>query len=92
MVKQGSLTTIFWYVFLAIVLLLSGCAHEPTIEYRYHDIPEPPIIERPILDVLEADVSMDAGTIIQLHRSTIIKLKSWGLELETALDAYRKVK
>jgi hypothetical protein len=75
-----------------ILLVISGCACKPKIEYRVADIPEPPVITRPALDVLEINNIMDPGTIIQLHRSTILKLKSWGLELETALDAYRKPK
>jgi len=72
------------------ILFFAGCASPSKIEYRYSELPEPPVISRPELDVLQADYSMDAATIIQLHRSTIIKLKSWGLELEKALDVYRK--
>lgn len=75
-----------------ILLVISGCACKPQIEYRVADIPEPPKITRPALDVLEINNTMDPGTILQLHRSTILKLKAWGLELETALDAYRKPK
>ena len=78
--------------YLLIVLFLSGCACKPQIEYRVSDIPEPPVITRPVLDVLDINTTMDPGTVLQLHRSTILKLKSWGLELETALDAYRKPK
>jgi hypothetical protein len=33
---------------------------------------------------------MDPGTVIQLHRETIKRLQAWGLELEAALEAYRK--
>ena len=72
------------------VLVSTGCATKTTTQYRVLDVPEPPIIARPDLDVLLINSSMDAGTIIQLHRQTIIKLKAWGLELEQALNAYRK--
>lgn len=72
---------------LAIALLLSGCA---TTEYRVVDVPEPPVIKRPDLPVLSATKDMDAGTVLQLHRETILVLQAWGRELEAALDAYRK--
>lgn len=78
--------------YLIIVLILAGCATKPQIEYRVAEIPEPPVITRPVLDVLDINTTMDPGTVLQLHRSTILKLKAWGLELETALDAYRKPK
>ena len=80
-----------WYtaILIALVLLaISGCAHQE--QTRYEKAPEPPVIERPKLDTDDLNSSMDAGTVLQLHRSTIIKLKAWGLELEKALDAYRK--
>lgn len=80
-----------WYTAILIALLLmviSGCATQP--EVRYEKLPEPPVIERPRLDTEDLNTSMDPGTVIQLHRQTIIKLKAWGLELEKALDAYRK--
>lgn len=73
-----------------VCLILASCASATKIEYRYAELPDPPVIARPELDVLQADPSMSAATIIQLHRSTILKLKSWGLELEKALDVYRK--
>jgi len=75
---------------LLAALVLTGCASKTTTEYRVLDVPEPPVIARPELDVLSINSSMDAGTIIQLHRQTIIRLKAWGLELEQALNAYRK--
>ena len=78
---------------LLLVLLLAGCAHTETkVEYITVDPPQPPVINRPPLPVLEATKEMDAGTIIQLHRETIKVLQSWGLELEAALNAYRKDK
>lgn len=75
-------------VIAAALWLLSGCVTMP--EIRYTKVPEPPVIERPVLDTDGLNSDMDAGTVIQLHRQTIIKLKAWGLELEKALDAYRK--
>jgi len=74
------------------VLLLSACACKPQIEYRTAEIPEPPAIQRPVLDTDALNTGADAGVVLQAHRSTIIKLKAWGLELEKALDAYRKTK
>ena len=72
-------------------LSLAGCAcFKPQIEYRTADVPEPPAIKRPDLEVLTINSDMDPGAVIQAHRTTIINLKSWGLELEKALDAYRK--
>jgi len=52
--------------------------------------PEPPVVNRPELPVLDITKDMDPGTIIQLHRETIKRLQAWGLELEAALNAYRK--
>ena len=76
-----------------LILFLAGCAHtEPVIEYRVIAPPEPPVINRPPLPVLEINKDMDAGTIIQLHRETIKVLQAWGMELEAALNAYRKPK
>ena len=75
-----------------IILLLTGCAHQAQIEYRVAEVPEPPVINRPELPILLATKDMDPGTIIQLHRETIKVLQSWGLELEAALNAYRKQK
>jgi PBP1b-binding outer membrane lipoprotein LpoB len=78
---------------LLLALLLTGCAAPKTqIEYRVADVPEPPVINRPDLPVLTITKDMDPGTIIQLHRETILVLKAWGLELEAALNAYRKPK
>lgn len=83
-----------WHaVLIAILLLLiTGCAHQTRIEYVIVEPPEPPVINRPELPVLQASKEMDAGTIIQLHRETIKVLQAWGLELEAALNAYRKDK
>lgn len=75
---------------LLLCLLLTGCAHKETI--RVSDWPEPPVINRPELPVLKIEKDMDPGTVIQLHRETIKVLQLWGLELEAALEAYRKPK
>lgn len=75
---------------LALCAILAGCQCTPKVEYRIVDIPEPPVINRPELPVLNVNSSMNAGQIIQLHRETIKVLQSWGLQLEAALDAYRK--
>lgn len=75
---------------LLISLLLVGCAHDPKIEYVIVEPPAPPTINRPELPVLQVTREMDPGTIIQLHRETIKVLQAWGLELEAALNAYRK--
>jgi hypothetical protein len=78
--------------FLAFIFALSvvGCATQPQIEYRVADVPEPPTVNRPELPVLAITKDMDPGTIVQLHRETIKRLQAWGLELEAALNAYRK--
>ena len=78
-------------VTLFLCLLLAGCA-TTKVEYRYLDVPEPPVINRPELPALSATKDMDPGTVIQLHRETIKLLQAWGLELEAALNAYRKKK
>jgi PBP1b-binding outer membrane lipoprotein LpoB len=76
---------------LFICLLLVGCATtDPVI--RVVDIPEPPTVNRPDLPVLTITKDMDPGMVIQLHRETIKLLQAWGLELEAALNAYRKPK
>jgi hypothetical protein len=48
------------------------------------------MVNRPELPVLSITREMDPGTVIQLHRETIKRLQAWGLELEAALEAYRK--
>ena len=70
--------------------LLVGCATTQPTELRVADWPEPPVVNRPELPVLSITKDMDPGTVIQLHRETIKRLQAWGLELEAALDAYRK--
>jgi len=80
-----------WLGKLLVILLLAGCG-TTKIEYRYLELPEPPVINRPELPVLEISKEMDAGTVLQLHRQTIKILQAWGLELEAALSAYRKSK
>ena len=74
---------------LILALLLTGCA---TTQYVAAPTIEPPVIARPELDVDYLKPGDDAGTVIQAHRLTIKKLQSWGLQLEAALDAYRKTK
>ena len=73
---------------LISILLLSGCATK-TI---YVEVPpkEPPLITRPQLDTDYLKQGSTPGDVIQAHRLTIKKLQQWGMELETALDAYRK--
>ena len=79
-----------WKV-VPLALLLVGCAHtEVRTEYLIVEPPPPPTINSPQLPVLSATKEMDAGTILQLHRETIKVLQAWGMELEAALDAYRK--
>jgi hypothetical protein len=73
-----------------LILLLAGCASTPQVEYRVIDVPEPPVIQRPELPVLNIKPGDDAGTVLQLHRETIKVLQSFAKELETALNAYRK--
>lgn len=74
-----------------LILLLTGCA-TTQIEYRVADIPEPPVIVRPELPVLNTKPGDDAGTVLQLHRETIKLLQGYAKELEAALNAYRKPK
>ena len=76
---------------LALAVLLTGCA-TTEVKYVTVDPPPPPVINRPELPVLSITKDMDAGTILQLHRETIKVLQAWGLELEAALNAYRKDK
>lgn len=77
-------------VILACVIL-AGCATcKPTIEYVEVPPKTPPVIERPILEVERIKPGDDAGTVIQAHRVAIKQLQKWGMELEAALDAYRK--
>lgn len=75
---------------LLLALLLAGCASAPTVEYRVAEIPEPPVITRPELPVLNMPSGADAGTVIQFHRETIKILQAYAKELEAALNAYRK--
>lgn len=74
-----------------LILLLAGCA-TTKVEYRVADIPEPPVIQRPELPVLNTRPGDDAGVVIQLHRETIKLLQGYAKELEAALNAYRKPK
>jgi hypothetical protein len=89
------LESIAFAVIILVVLAfcLSGCAAPPKPEVRVEYVKvsqiEPPIIPRPELDTDYLKDGMDAGTVIQAHRLTIKKLQQWGLELESALNAYR---
>ena len=74
----------------AVVLALAGCASAPKVEYRVADVPEPPRIERPVLDSLNIDYSMPVEQIVQAMREDIKKLQAAILQYEKALDAYRK--
>lgn len=74
---------------LLLALTVSGCATPPP-QPRVADWPEPPVLNRPELPVLAITKDMDPGTVLQLHRETIKRLQAWGLELEAALNAYRK--
>ena len=79
-----------WKVII-LSLFLVGCA-TTEVKTVIVDPPQPPVINRPELPVLTITKDMDAGTILQLHRETIKVLQAWGLELEAALNAYRKDK
>ena len=70
------------------MLALTGCASAPNV--RIADVPEPPVIARPDLPVLNITATMDAGQVLSLHRQTIKILQAYAAELEAALNAYRK--
>ena len=74
---------------ILFALMLVGCACKPVIQYVKVPPIEPPIITRPDLETDYLKHSDNAGVVLQAHRITIKKLQQWGLELETALDAYR---
>lgn len=75
-------------ILISAFLLLTGCATKTV----YVEVPpkEPPLITRPQLDTDYLKQGSTPGDVIQAHRLTIRKLQQWGIELETALDAYRK--
>lgn len=73
-----------------LILLLTGCATTTRVEYITVQPPEPPVIERPALPVLNIQPGDDAGLVLQLHRETIKVLQSYAKELEAALNAYRR--
>ena len=77
-------------IILTSVLFLAGCG----TPIKYIEVPpkEPPFIARPALETDYLKPGDDAGTVIQAHRLTIKRLQQWGLELEAALNAYRKDK
>lgn len=72
-----------------ILLILSGCAHTQ-VEYRYVDLPEPPVIARPDLKTQSLRPGDAPADVIQAHRSDIVSLQSWGRQLEAALNGYRR--
>jgi len=76
-------------VFLSM-LILAGCCTAPRVEYRVADIPEPPKVERPVLESVNINSGMDAGSIIQTFRADIKRLQATILEYEKILDSYRK--
>lgn len=71
------------------VVFLMGCATS-RVEYRYLDLPEPPVIARPALETQKLVPGDTPRTVIQAHREDILNLQSWGLQLEAALNAFRK--
>lgn len=71
-------------------IILAGCATKTQIEYVEIPPKTPPVIERPFLETERIKPGDDPGTVIQAHRLAIKQLQKWGMELETALDAYRK--
>ena len=77
---------------LILVLFLSGCACKPVIEYVKVPPKEPPVITRPALATDTLEEGDNPGVVIKKFRLTITQLQQWGLELETALDAYRTTK
>ena len=74
---------------LLTLVLLTGCG---TTKIEYVEVPpkEPPVIVRPVLETDYLKPGDDAGVVLQAHRLTIKKLQQWGMELETALSAYKK--
>lgn len=87
------LESVAYAVIILVVLsfFLSGCAStKPEVKIEYVTIApkEPPIIPRPDLDTDYLKPGMDAGTVISLHRLTIIKLQGYALQLENALSNY----
>lgn len=81
--------------FLSMLILsfsLIGCASKPVVEYRVADVPEPPKIQRPVLDSVNINSNMDPGTIIQTFRTDIKRLQATIKEYEAVLDSYRKDK
>lgn len=78
----------------AVILsaLLVGCACNPEIRVEYVKVPpaEPPVITQPVLETDYIKPGDDAGKVLQAHRLTIKMLQQYALELDAALDAYRK--
>ena len=74
---------------LALALLLAGCS-TTKVEYRYLEVPEPPIIERPLLETEDLNKGDNPGVVIEAHRRAILRLQAYAMELEAALNAYRR--
>lgn len=72
-----------------VALALTGCAHTQ-VEYRYVDLPEPPVIARPDLKTQTLKAGDSPATVVQAHREDVLNLQSWGKQLEAALDGFRK--
>lgn len=77
-------------IFAAV--LLAGCATKTRVEFVPVPPAEPPVIERPALEIERLKAGDEPNIVIQAHRITIKQLMKWGLELEAALDAYRSKK
>lgn len=70
---------------ILVALLLSGCSTKYIIITE-----EPPIVTRPELPVLSLKEGDEPDVVVRAYRETILRLQSWGLELETILDGYRR--
>ena len=89
---------ILYAVLLAVCLLLwlslGGCAAQPAtrVEYVRVQPQEPPVVQRPELEITRLKQGDDASTVIQSHRITIQQLIGYAQQLETILDGYRTKK
>lgn len=72
---------------LLLVVLLAGCT---TTEYIQVEPPQPPIIVRPELETDNLKPGDGPDKVISAFRVTIKRLQQYAMELETALEAYRK--
>lgn len=76
-------------VIFLLLMLMVGCATK--VEYRYIDLPEPAVVARPDLKTQNLKAGDPPATVIQAHREDVLNLQSWGKQLESLLDGYRKV-